>query len=116
MVDIVRNYFSILGISYPLYGITLISASLFNGAQEAKKALKLMVVKYFVMLIPALFIGSIFGINGIWVSLSLVNVFGGVYASKLFRNWLKNQNSSIANVNIVKAYIKDIKSLFIKNR
>lgn len=114
IIDMVSKYLLIVGLAYPFIGITLVTNSLFNAVDKSKESLKITVIKYIFILVPAVFIGNNFGINGIWIALSVSNLVGGLYASKLFRKWLSSQNSSLNNVKLREEYKKDFKKIINK--
>jgi len=111
IIDIVATYLKIMGISYPLYGITLITNSLFNAVEKSIQSLKITIVKYVIILVPALFIGNYWGLNGLWLTIMTTHILGGLFASNLFRSWLKEQGSAIAEANLWSEYSNDFKRL-----
>lgn len=71
-------------------------------------------VKSLIFTIPLTLIGSIWGVNGIFIGLSVSNILAGVYAAFEMRKELKRSNSELGKVNIWKEYFKDFNRLFEK--
>ncbi len=109
-------YLRIVGASYPLMGIALITNALFNGVDQPLSALKITLVKYVAILIPALLIGARAGTPGIWIALAITHVLGGLVAARSFTRWLWSQKSAIADVSLLEEYGNDLKRFVGKLR
>lgn len=105
------NYFYIVSLSYVLYGLYLITTSIFNGLQLPLNSLKISLIKTFLLTIPLCFAGSFWGVNGIFIGLALSNVLAGLYASRQMRKEFIRSNSSLTKVNIWQEYRKDFQTL-----
>lgn len=114
IIEIVRQYLLIIGLSYPLYNIATLTNSLFNAVNQSKKSLSITLVKYIVVLIPALYVGRLFGLHGLFIALATTHVIGGLIASYSFKKWLREEKSELADANLFNEYSSDIKSLFKK--
>ncbi len=107
ILDHTVTYFYWVSPSYILYGLFVITSSIFNGLQQPMKSLKIMIVKTFVFTLPMTLLGSLVGVKGIFIGLSVSNVFGGIYAAIIMRKDLRSTGSVLANVNLVKEYKED---------
>lgn len=116
IIEIVRSYLLIIGLVYPFYNIATITNSLFNAVNESRQSLKITLLKYTVVLLPSLYIGSQFGLNGVFLALAFTHLIGGFIASRTFNKWLLAQGSDIADVNLFKEYRSDIHNLFNKGK
>ncbi len=101
------SYFHWVSPSYILYGIFIITSSIFNGLQLPVKSLKIMLIKTFALTIPLTLIGSYMGVKGVFIGLALSNILGGLYAARIMRKDLNNAGSSLANVSLINEYKKD---------
>ncbi len=110
-----KNYLYILGISFPMFGLVLITTSFFNGVYMPKDSLKLTLIKSLGFTIPLAFVGSLFSLQGVWIGLAAANIIGGLYAGRLLKQWLVANNSSLVGHHPIHDYIKDLKYLFFKN-
>jgi len=111
IIKAVQTYLLIIGLSYPLFGITHITNALFNAVDKPMRSLKITVVKYTIVLMPLILIGSKINLNFIWIAIAFSHIIGGIYASHLFRKWMSDENSAYANVNTFSEYLEDIKHL-----
>ncbi|WP_232312719.1 MATE family efflux transporter [Enterovibrio coralii] len=114
--DIIRigyQYLLIVGLSFPAFGLVLITASFFNGVQLPSLSLKLTLVKSLLLTLPLAAVGAYFSASWIWASLAVANVLGAVYAGKLLYRWLAEQETSLteANASIMGDYLSDLKLL-----
>lgn len=105
-----REYFYIVGLSLPVFGLTLITTSFFNGVQQASSSLKLTLVKSLVLSIPFAMFGAYFGLYGIWIGLALANIVSAVYATRLLRQWQAKNDLVIAYQTPLLDYWRDVKS------
>jgi len=103
-----------IGISFPTFGLSLITTSIFNGVYKPNDSMRLILVKALVLTIPLAIIGALFSVNGIWLGLALANFSGAIYAIRLLERWLQNNNSSLAGQNRLLPYVKDFKYLLNK--
>lgn len=109
-----KDYLYILGISFPWFGLALITASFFNGVYQPKESLKLTLVKSLGFTIPFAIIGSLFNLYGVWIGLALAHLAGGLYAGRLLNQWMAKNDSSLVGERAVLAYWNDFKGLFLK--
>ena len=106
------NYFYIVSLSYIFYGLVLITTSIFNGLQLPINSLKISLIKFFVVTIPLTWIGSIWGIKGIFIGFALSNVLAGIYAANQMQKQLERSNSALAEVGILQAHKNDLLKIF----
>ena len=112
VVAYTANYFYIVSASYIFYGLFVITSSIFNGLQLPLNSMKLMLLKSVLFTIPFTLIGSYFGVEGIYIGISLGNIAAGFLASYEMRKQFKKENSKLAKVNIWKEYKNDFSDLF----
>ncbi len=112
VVDTTATYFYWVSISYIFYGLFIITSSIFNGLKLPVNSLKIMVQKSLLFTVPLSFIGSFFGVEGIFIGISVSNILGGLLATYYIRKHFKEIGSPMASVNIWHEYANDIKSLF----
>jgi putative MATE family efflux protein len=105
------SYFHWVSPSYIFYGLFIITTSILNGLQQPLKSLKIMLVKTLAFTIPFALLGSIMGVKGIFIGLSVSNVLGGFYAAYIMKKDLKSAQSDLATVNIFSEYKKDLMNL-----
>ena len=111
VIDYTMHYFYIIGGSYIFYGLYIITTSIFNGLQLPLNSLKITLIRSILFTIPFTFIGSLWGVYGIFVGLSLSNIAAGLYASKEMRKEFAKTNSSLARKNVINEYLKDVKRI-----
>jgi len=114
IIQNIKYYFLIVGISFPWFGLALIRASFFNGVYQPKESLRLTLIKSMALTIPLVIIGSFIGITGIWMGLAISNIASAIYADKLLTSWLIKNNSSLPGHSRLSFFIDDFKKL--KNR
>ncbi len=115
-LDVITNskiYFYIVGLSLPAFGLSHVTTSIFNGAQMPGLSLKLTMVKSLIFTIPLAILGSFIGLYGIFVGISLANIFGAVYSKILLNRWHKETGSYLSGYNPINDYLKDFRSLFL---
>ncbi len=112
VIDYTANYFYLVSLSYFSYGLYLITSSIFNGLKLPVNSLKISLVKTVIFTLPLTFIGSIWGIPGIFIGLSISNLLGGFYAGYEIRKEFKRVGSALKDVNVWNEYKKDILWLF----
>lgn len=79
VIEIARQYLVIIPVSYAFGNLVFGWASTFNAVGRPERAFVMIVCKYLIFMIPALFIGREFGgIKGIFAAIACVNVFGGL--------------------------------------
>ncbi len=108
------NYFYIVGLSYIFYGLFLITTSILNGLQLTLDSFKISLIKSLLFSVPLTIIGSFWGINGIFIGISMGNILAGVYASIRMKKEFKKTYSSLSTANIRREYWDDIKHMFKK--
>lgn len=104
LIDLIYRYMIIVGFSYSLYSIGNITLSLLNAVGESLLGLKLILLKQGVLLVPLLLIGRYFGIMGIFISISLTHIIGGILIGNKFNKWLREHASKVADVNLINEY------------
>jgi len=107
-----KNYFTWVALSYAAYGLSLMTASLFNAGFLPVLAFKVLAVKTFVLTIPAVALGSLLGPEGIFAGLSFGNFGGALYAGWL----LKKHRQSLGadeKQNVPSDYAGDLRALRI---
>jgi putative MATE family efflux protein len=109
-----KYYFIIVGLSFPGFGLALVSTSFFNGVYQPKKSLNLTLIKSLALTIPLALLGSFWQLEGIWIGIAVANVLGAIYSDRLLKGWMRENNSSLVNANVIMAYVDDMKYVFSK--
>ena len=108
------TYFRIVSISYIFYGLFLVTTSIFSGLQLPINSLKISTIKLLLFTMPLTFIGSIWGVAGIFIGFALSNILAGIYAAQQIQKELERTNSALAQVTILRAYKNDMLKIFGK--
>ncbi|MBM7036129.1 MATE family efflux transporter [Vibrio ulleungensis] len=111
LTTIGQNYFYIVGLTYPAFGLALITSSIFNGAQLPKRSMAITMVKSIILTIPMVLFAAQFSLESIWIGIALANILGALYARKQLIQWQKQSGDSTPNSMIVKDYINDFGQL-----
>lgn len=114
VVSFTSYYFYIVSLSYILYGLYLITTSIFNGLSLPLNSLRISLVKSLVFTIPLTLIGSYWGVTGIFSGLAVSNVLAGIYASYEMKKDLKRVGSDLADVNVWREYRNDLRRIFLR--
>ena len=79
VVDITTKYFLIVGASYGLQGLIMLSNSSFNGINKPYPAALFAILRMMVLYVPLAYIGSkFFGIPGIFAGAFIANALTGI--------------------------------------
>ena len=105
-------YFYVVSLSYISYGLYLVTSSIFNGLELPLEALGISCVKSFLFTLPLTWIGSYWGVIGIFAGLSFSNLLAGVYAAWRMRKELDRVESKLLQEPILHSYWKDLKGMF----
>lgn len=111
VIAVTSNYFYWVAMSYIFYGFFVVTSSIFNGLQLPINSLRIVMVRALCFTIPMAFMGSFWGVTGIFAGISLSNVAAGVYAMREMRKQLKKVNSSIKELNVWHEYRQDFAKL-----
>lgn len=107
-----KDYFYIVGLTLPGFGLLLITTSFFNGVQQGKLSLQLTLVKSLLLTIPCAIAGFyLLDAMGIWWGIAIANILGALYAGRLLNVWLREGDSDIANYPVWRDYVGDFKGL-----
>lgn len=113
IIDYTSSYFKLVGISYVFYGFFIMTSSIYNGLQFTSDSLKIMLIKSLLLTVPFTLLGSfIYGVEGIFIGLSLSNILGGVYASYSIQQKIKELNLELKDAKIWKDYKADFQNIF----
>jgi len=112
-----KDYFYIVGISLPAFGLLLITTSFFNGVGQGTRSLQLTLVKSLLLTIPLAIAGFyIADALGIWFGIAIANIIGAAYAGSLLNNWLIKNDSTLVKGQVGhkvwQDYRSDFKGLF----
>lgn len=81
VIDITWRYFIIIGASYGMQGIVVLTTSAFNGLNKPIPSAILSIIRMFVLYVPLAWIGSrVFGINGIFWACFIANFITSILA------------------------------------
>ncbi|WP_028022494.1 MATE family efflux transporter [Enterovibrio calviensis] len=113
IIQIGYLYIAIVGLSFPAFGLVLITSSFFNGVQKPIISLKLTLVKALLFSVPFALIGALFSAPYIWIGLAIANISGAIYAKALLDKWLTEHQSSLTEdeASIVGDYLNDMKAI-----
>lgn len=114
VIGYTSTYFYLVSVSYVFYGLFVITSSVFNGLQLPVNSLKIMLVKSFLFTVPLTLIGSLWGVEGIFIGISASNFLAGFYAAYAMQKQFKKVGSSLAGVSVWREYGQDFKRLFKK--
>ena len=78
IIELTQMFFWIVPLSYALSNLANGWMSAFNAMGKPKRSLVMMLVKYIVMLLPALWVGQLYGIVGIFSAIAFVNILSGL--------------------------------------
>ncbi|MBX2870473.1 MAG: polysaccharide biosynthesis C-terminal domain-containing protein, partial [Saprospiraceae bacterium] len=106
------QYFYIVSLSYILYGLYLVTSSIFNGLERPSEALGISCARSFLFTLPLTWIGSHWGVLGIFAGLSFSNLLAGIYASWRMRKELDRVQSKLLQEPVLSSYWKDITGIF----
>ena len=99
-----------MSLSYVFQGFFLVTTSIFNGLQQTQISLKISLIKAILFTAPLAFVGSHWGVTGIFTGVAFANLLGGMYASYQMKKDLKRVNSGLLNKSISREYITNIKA------
>ncbi len=102
-------YFRIVGISFPSFGLALITTSFFNGVYQPKASLQITLLRSLGLTIPLAIIGSLVDSTGIWIGIAIANILSAIYADKRLKKWLLSKHSELIHENRIQSYWKDMK-------
>ncbi|MBB6462221.1 MATE family efflux transporter [Flammeovirga kamogawensis] len=111
--DIV-TYFYWVAPSFIFYGLFLVTSSILNGLQQSKKSLRIMLIKTLLFTVPLAIVGSTWGVEGIFIGVSLSNVLGGIYASIVMKKDLEKAKSVLTETSAFQEYKNDLVGVFRK--
>lgn len=81
VIEITKKYFFIIGASYGLQGLVMLSTSSFNGINKPYPSAIFSIVRMVVIYVPLAWIGSrVFGINGVFWAGFIANFSVGILA------------------------------------
>ena len=92
-------------------GRRCVTAAIFTGVLDPSKALRILFVKAVILTAPLAFIGSLWGVLGIFVGLAASNFLGAIYAARVMRRHLAAPGSALASREPLKDYAEDLRSL-----
>ncbi len=116
IIEYGQMYFNFVGLSFPAFGLALITTSFFNGVQQASLSLRLTLVKAIIFTLPLAVVGAWMGLTFIWIGIAIANVLAAVYAKRLLNEWLEANNSELLMASPLLDYFNDIRSLWSKRR
>lgn len=111
VVRFVGLYFKIVALSYGFQGILSVTVAIFNGLQLPNTALRIMLVRTFLIVFPLLFLGAQLGLTWLLLALALGNILAAFYAGRLMRKSQRAWGRPIADVNPITDMLGDLKKL-----
>lgn len=85
VIHLTQLFFWVVPFSYAFAHLVTGWSSAFNAMGLPQKSLMMIVVKMLILMIPAVYIGNMFGIIGIFTAIAVVNVVAGLF----FHFWSK---------------------------
>lgn len=116
IIEYGQLYFNLVGLSFPAFGLALITTSFFNGVQQASLSLRLTLVKAIIFTLPLAVVGAWMGLTFIWIGIAFANVLAAVYAKRLLNGWLEANHSELLMASPLLDYFNDIRSLWSRCR
>ncbi|WP_104400565.1 MATE family efflux transporter [Vibrio penaeicida] len=113
-VDVIQygtSYFYWVGLTFPAFGLALITTSFFNGVEQPKQSLQITLIRSLVLTIPLAWAGSYFGVAYVWAGIAVANFTTAIYAGKRLNAWLATQDSSLTDHNPLSDYKRDFKAI-----
>ncbi|MCL9776823.1 MATE family efflux transporter [Vibrio methylphosphonaticus] len=111
IVELGSTYLWVVGASFPLFGLSLVTTSFLNGVQVPRLSLKLTLVKSLLLTIPLAVIGSTWALNGIWLGVSLANLLGAIYAYQVLNQWIQSNRAGRSKQSIMDDYKADLEAI-----
>ncbi|UAB72515.1 MATE family efflux transporter [Vibrio sp. SCSIO 43132] len=108
------SYFYFVGLTFPAYGLALITTSFFNGVEQPLSSLRITLVRSIILTIPLAWIGSYFGVSYVWAGIATANLIAAWYAGRMLNLWLKTQDSALIGHNPLSDYKRDFQVLLGK--
>ena len=108
---ITRLYFYIVALSYAPLGIFTVTAAIFNGSLDPTKAFRILLVKAMVLTAPLTYVGSLFGVVGIFAGIALSNVVAAIHAARQMRQHLALTSPELATRSPGRDYASDLRLL-----
>ena len=85
VMHLTQLFFWVVPFSYAFAHLVTGWSSAFNAMGLPQKSLMMIVVKMLILMIPAVYIGDMFGIIGIFAAIAIVNITAGLF----FHFWSK---------------------------
>ena len=111
VVRFVGLYFKIVALSYGFQGILGVTVANFNGLQMPGVALRLMLIRTFLIVFPLLYLGLLLGIRWILIALTAGNILAAIYAARAMRQSEKKWNRQITDASPWEDILQDISRL-----
>ncbi|NRB40001.1 MAG: MATE family efflux transporter [Pseudomonadales bacterium] len=111
IIEYSRDYFFWVGLSYPAFGLMLISGAFFNGVQQPGRSLKITLLRNIILMIPLVLLAAMWRLEGIWLAIAVANILAAIYAGKQINSWLITQGSALPGHKPIDDYIADARSL-----
>lgn len=90
VIEITKKYFYIIGASYGLQGLVMLSTSSFNGINKPYPSAVFSLVRMLVLYVPLAWLGSVFiGINGVFWAGFIANITVGLISFRYLVNLIK---------------------------
>ncbi|MEM7181260.1 MAG: MATE family efflux transporter [Spirochaetota bacterium] len=102
-------YLQFVGISYPFFGLFLITVSFLNGVYQASSSLQLTFIKNLLCTIPLALLAAQYNYKVLCSGLAFANIAGAILAAKYLRLWMQQSASNLVNVHPLLDYYTDIK-------
>ena len=109
--EVTRLYFYVVAGTYAPFGLLSVTAAIFNGILEPGKALRILFVKAIVLTAPLAWLGSAFGVLGIFAGLAVSNLLGAAFAARMMKRHLASSGSPLSARSPWRDYAGDLSAL-----
>jgi hypothetical protein len=91
-----------------MYGIVVVTAAIFTGAQLPGRALRVLIVKAALFTVPLALLGSVWGATGVFAGIAVSNLLGYAYAAWAMKRVLSARDSELGTVRLIDEYLETI--------
>lgn len=107
VIRFVSLYFRIVALSYAFQGVLNVMVSAFNGLQMPGTALRIMLVRTFMIVTPLLLLGASVGVTWILVGQAAGNILAATYASHVLRDSQRTWRRPMAEKGLFRHILDD---------
>ena len=104
-------YLRFVGISYPLFGLFLITGSFLNGVYQASRSLQLTLLKNLLCTVPFAILAAQYNYKVLCLAIACANIAGFILAARYLRSWMREKSSTLLQVSPLFDYWSDMRNL-----